>query len=955
MLLPAKLRRFSERLLRAPLVALVILAGLGPSSAFAQTPGTGSIRGRVLDETGRPLSGALVAASNASTGIDYKALTDAAGYYALAGLPLTGSYRLEISKDGFAPDTRTFALRAGETATVEAVLHPAGVRSEVTVYGTTEGVRSDSAQLGNRFSPEKIQETPILGRKLTSLPLLDSAVRSARGTGDMFLNNTLFVVDGGGRRQTTYAIDGGTGDDAWGRQTILTNIPLAAIQDFTVITANGSAEYGRTTGAAINLVTKQGTNDLHGDILGIYRPGGLQPNAPVTGFDVADELWQGSGVIGGPLVKDKVYFLLGGEYNDQNRGSEITSPQAPGVYEGEFKQGLAIARLDAQLTDANHLMIRGNMDQFTDSNPADAVGGLNLPSTARTFERRVYTGQVSDNAIFSPDLFNELRAGIEVGSPITQFIPVTPSTQYVRPGVGTSGESRSATLFNHQYYAADTVSWASGAHYFRFGGDLIYSNSGGNGTEFGSPFVLGQFTFKPGISPSVPNEDLTIDDATRFTQGFGQVYYNVRDTIWSVFLQDDWRVLPNLALNVGVRYDRQSLTDDHKQVGPRLGFAWNADKSGKTVVRGAYGIYYSQIQTNTAATWALGGPTGIFTFSAAPGQLGFPTDLAPLPEFPPGATLPPRDITIRPGEAAYYDQFFDVSQLKDYPDALVNPRTQQASLGIEREVAPQLFLSVDGLLARTTRIPRNLDENSPDFFDRTAAGQTRSGAAADATRPITPVPNGYRRILVTISAGHANYDGLQLNLRKNFETKGGMLLSYTWSHTRNDVEPDAPGGDPNDANLLAAEWGDSLLDQRHRVVASGWWTLPWNLLGGGVIQYATPRPYNPTTGVDNNGDGANTDRPVVDGVILGRNSQRGTDTFDLALFLQKDILFSGGFTLSLRAEGFNLTNHANIVGRNGVYGNATDGTPLPSFGAALGGINNVEPVRAFQFQARVAF
>jgi hypothetical protein len=94
---------------------------------------------------------------------------------------------------------------------------------------------------------------------------------------------------------------------------------------------------------------------------------------------------------------------------------------------------------------------------------------------------------------------------------------------------------------------------------------------------------------------------------------------------------------------------------------------------------------------------------------------------------------------------------------------------------------------------------------------------------------------------------------------------------------------------------------------------------------------------------------------AVDGVLLGRNSQRGTDTFDLSLFLQKDILSSGGFTLSLRAEGFNLTNHANIVGRSGVYGNATDGTPLPTFGAALGGINNVEPVRAFQFQARIAF
>jgi hypothetical protein len=940
---------------RTELAVSLLFASLSAARALGQTPGTGSIRGRVLDESGGALSGAIVTADNTATGFVQKATTDASGYYALAELPLTGSYRLEVAKDGFAPHTQTFSMRAGETVTVNAVLRPAGVRSEVVVYGSTEGIRSDSAQLGNRFSPEKIEQTPILGRKLTSLPLLDSAVRSARGTGDMFLNNTLFVVDGGGRRQTTYAIDGGTGDDAWGRQTILTNIPLAAIQDFTVITANGSAEYGRTTGSAINLVTKQGTNAVHGDILGVYRPGGLQPAAPVTGFDVEDELWQGSGVISGPIVRDRAYLLIGGEYTNQQRGSEITSPLDPGVYPGKFRQGLAIVRADMQLSDAHHLMIRGNMDQFTDSNPADAVGGLNLPSTARTFERRVYTGQASESAILSSELFNEFRGGIEVGSPITEFEPVTPSTQFVRPGVGTSGESRSATLFNHQYYAADTVSWAHGSHYVRLGGDLIYSNSGGNGTEFGSPFVLGQFTFKTGIPASVPTEDLTIDDVQRFTQGFGEVHYNVRDTIWSVFLQDDWRLLPNLSINLGVRYDQQKLTDDRKDVGPRIGFAWSPEQSHKTAIRGAYGIYYSQIQTNTAASWALGGPTGVFTFSAQPGQLGFPTDLEPLPEFPPGATLPPRDITVRPGRAGYYDQFFDVSRLRNYPDALVNPRTQQASLGIEREIAAQWFLSLDGVLARTTRIPRNLDQNSPDPFSRTDAGQTRSGTAADATRPITPVANGYRRILVTVNEGKANYDGLQLNLRKNFDVRGGVLVSYTWSHTRNNVEPDSPGGDPNDANQLFNEWGDSLLDQRHRVVGSGWWTLPFRLIGGGVIQYATPRPFNPTTGADNNGDGANTDRPVIDGALFGRNSDRGTDTFDLSLFVQKDFPLSGGVTVSLRAEGFNLTNHANIVGRNGTYGNATDGTPLPTFGTPLGGINNVEPARAFQFQARLAF
>ena len=311
----------------------------------------------------------------------------------------------------------------------------------------------------------------------------------------------------------------------------------------------------------------------------------------------------------------------------------------------------------------------------------------------------------------------------------------------------------------------------------------------------------------------------------------------------------------DLVLNVGLRYDRQSLTDDTNNLAPRLGFAWNPGNSPRTTIRGGAGVYYSEVQANIDAGWELAGPTGFFTFSAAPGQLGFPTSLAPLPAFPPGAVLPPRDVTVRPGRAGFYGQFFDVSRLNGYPDEFVNPRTVQATLGAERELAPHWFLSLDAVHSQTTEIPRNLDLNAPAEFVRTAPGQTRPATAADATRPIAPVPNGYRRILVTVNKGRSKYDGAQLNLRKDWAARGQMLLSYTWSHTRNNVEPDAPGGDPNDAHRLDKEWADSLLDQRHRAVLSGFVGLPLELRLGGIAEYATGRPFNITTGVDNNGDG----------------------------------------------------------------------------------------------------
>jgi hypothetical protein len=225
---------------------------------------------------------------------------------------------------------------------------------------------------------------------------------------------------------------------------------------------------------------------------------------------------------------------------------------------------------------------------------------------------------------------------------------------------------------------------------------------------------------------------------------------------------------------------------------------------------------------------------------------------------------------------------------------------------------------------------------------------------ADATRPIKPVANGYRRILVTVNQGEARYDGLQLNLRKTFASRGGLLLSYTWSHTRNNVEPDAPGGDPSETFALGKEWADSLIDQRHRAVLSGWVRVPFGLTVGGVAQVASGRPYNLTTGADNNGDGSNADRPVIDGHVIGRNAGRGSSLYDLALFVERDFPL-GPTTLGLRAEVFNLTNHANVVGYNGVFGNNASGVPLSTFGVPLGGISNVDPGRQFQLQARLRF
>src|SRR5262249_23917405 len=150
----------------------------------------------------------------------------------------------------------------------------------------------------------------------------------------------------------------------------------------------------------------------------------------------------------------------------------------------------------------------------------------------------------------------------------------------------------------------------------------------GVGQEFGSGFLLGQFTLQPNVTK--PLSQLTVADVQRYSQSYGNPSYRVGQWMGAAFVHDVWRIHRTFTLNFGLRYERQALTDDARMWSPRFGFAYNPRGDQRTVIRGGYGMYYSQIRANVAAGYRLGGPEGIFSFSAAPGQLGFPADLRPL-------------------------------------------------------------------------------------------------------------------------------------------------------------------------------------------------------------------------------------------------------------------------------------------------------------------------------------
>jgi hypothetical protein len=714
-------------------------------------------------------------------------------------------------------------------------------------------------------------------------------------------------------------------------------------------------------------------------------PATLQAINPV---DIPDALQQYSGTIGGPIVRDRTFFFATADYTRQNRTTSLSSSLPAFVlpadgnlaYTGHYRQFLFDGRVDHKLTPNQNLMFRVNVDRFSDDNPQDAVGGTNAPSVARRYSRRSWTAQVNHTSVINPRLLNEARFAYLHGDPVTLWEAQTLSTTYTRGGAVpfTIGQSRASDLWGHQVQFSDTLSWSAGKHYLRFGGSIIHHTSGGTGSEPGTA-ILGTFAFRN--TTTAPFGQLTLADVQNYTQpiNFGISSYELPQWLNTVFIQDNIHLHHDFTLDAGLRYDRQTLTDAKNNFAPRIGFAWHPGGDSRLVIRGGYAMYYTQIRSNAVAGYLVNGLDGLTTYTATAGQTGFPTCLVgsclPVnvdPRTIPASQLPARDIVIRGGLRDFYREQFarfglNFDRLSNYPDKLVNPRSQVFTFGVEREFIKGMFFGADYVHQHWTNLDRTVDLNAPTPFTRTAPGQVRSVAAANTTRPILPVNGGVRQVNVIMNLGVADYNGLQTQFSYRGNQRMYAAVSYTLSKATNTFEPDGNGIGPNESNITQLgeiERGRSVVDQRHRAVITFNYRFPFDITAGTVSMFASARPFNATTGVDNNGDGVNNDRPVIDGSIIRKSAFRGTPTSDVAVFVEKRFKLSEQKSILLRLEGFNLLNHGNFLGRGvTTYGDAL--TPAPTFGQFVGGVGtatnaipafaNIDPPRMFQVQARFVF
>jgi Carboxypeptidase regulatory-like domain/TonB dependent receptor-like, beta-barrel len=972
--------------MRRHLVAVVVLGVLvaWADSALAQNA---RITGTLKDQSGAVLPGVTVTAKNQETGLTRTAVTDAVGQFRVPSLP-PGPYTVTSELNGFTSEARPdIILVIDQEAIIDFTLKPAAIAETVTVQGESPIVDTTKSDVSTSVSTEQIQNLPVASRRWIDLAMLTPGTSQDNIRGFFYRGN---VNIGAGTREYSNGVVVDGVNNTWAEMgEPRQNFAMDAIQEFKVSTSNYKAEYGLATGGLLTVVTKSGTNQFHGSGLLFFRDAAItaieyfqdKANAPKPDY----RRFQYGATFGGPIVKSRTHFF--GAYEGTQENQFLTAsaggvwPQYEGTFESNQDRWTYNVKIDHQLSQNQSIFFRwGAEDEYR---PIITTAGRVTPSNSFDFAVPRKSAVLSHTWVMSNRSLNDFRfqyayAKYEVSPPYSHgdwppgdFAARLPycTAVYSYPSIAVGGCGNAQMGPEDRWQFKDDFShlmqrWG-GTHQWKVGFDISFIPFEGDGT--GSP--LGNWTFP------VDREYNVNDSATYPSQYTNSLptYADIPTTTMAAYVQDDWRVLSGLTLNLGLRYDLQkgsfnedipellakiqdklgrggsfpvdpsvvaqpkSGRGDFNNFGPRVGLAWDPANNGITNIHAGYGMFYDNIRTLTnfgELTWPQAQQI-VITRTTCAGCPTFPDPFGGRTRESFLSTAPP-NITVM-------------------SNASVNAYAHQFNVGVNRILTRDVALSADFT-----------------FVDRFSDRDTVDPNIPDQTTRARLYPQ-FGRVSFWQSTADNTYRALLLKVEKRMSGNYQYLVSYTLSSA----------DDNNFISTLGDQYGftkfdrPGAADRRHRLVVSGILALPWEMQVSAIGDFRSSLPFSPSSSLDLNSDGYTGDLPGgilpgsgcrslnIDGINafrIGRNLTPVTEV-DCPGFSNLDLRFSKYFRIGptarveFIAQLFNIFNTANFATPNTsiTSGNdATSGRPL--FGTSQALLANINaPSRQAEFAVRVQF
>ena len=932
-------------------IACVVFTLSAATAAVAQqSVEYASVGGRVTDPSGAVLQGASVTARQVETNFVSRTTTDAGGLFRFPYLRV-GRYEIEVQDAGFSTATQGLVLTAGAAFNLPIALSLAGVATDVQVTADAAVVETARTQIAGTVRQEEIRDVPMNGRNFLDLALLVPGVAPANAGSTQLFAETSAVpgislsVASQRNLSNNFVVDGLSANDDAAALSGMT-YSVDAIEQFQVITSGAQAELGRALGGYVNVVTRSGTNELHGDGYAYFRDDALNAPNPLTRRRLPMRQWQYGASAGGPVVRDRTFYFANVEQHRLDQSGLVTiAPESvgiinatlaaagyrgpvvtTGVYPSPVRSTNLMARMDHQVSGGDLLTMRYSGYAVRSTN-ARGAGGLSAPSASAALDNVDHTIAVANTRTLSARVVNEARA---------QFVHSdleAPPTDTVGPTVTIAGVASFGRLsvsptarVNRMFQMVDNLSRQSGPHAIRVGADFLY-----NDNRITFPRTSGgSYTFS-----SLANFMAGTYNNAGFSQTFGATGVSQTNPNIGVYGQDEWKIGRGVTLNIGLRYDLQllqTIVTDTNNVSPRMGIAWSP--STRTVVRANTGVFYDRVPLRALANALLsaGNTTDLehirqTNVTLTPGQSG-------APAFPAVLGTPVPSVTL--------------ANFTTMDRHLGNAASRQAGIEFEQQLGERLAMSAGYQYLRGSQLIVSVNQNVPGCL----ASGTNNGC-----RPMS----GYGNNNQYSSVGRSTYHGLQLSLIQRPSGWGDYRISYTLSKSMNDVG-EFFFSSPIDPFDLSKDWGRSDDDQRHRLVinasahtstnapTTGWQRVMYGWQVSGVLQAYSALPLNIVSGLTTVQGTAG--RPIVNDSFIQRNAGMADAFFIVNARATRSVRLGPRAEIQVIAEAFNLTNRTNVLSRNGTFGaGAYPVSPSPSFRQ----ITAVADPRAVQFGLRIRF